>query len=275
MDLYKTVTDRIIEQLEQGYIPWEKPWMVSGSAISHATGKPYSFLNQMLLGRPGEYVTFKQCQQEGGKIRKGEKASMIVFWKWLSVIDEETQEEKNIPFLNYYRVFHITQCEGLQSRYAIPVENDIIPDQTADDIIAAYCSSSGVKIVHEEGDRAFYHPSSDTVVLPHRKQFTQTAEYYGTAFHELVHSTGHENRLDRLHQTAFFGTTAYSKEELIAEVGSAALLNMSGLETASSFRNNVGYIESWLQVLRNDKRFIVSAATKAEKAVNLILGEQV
>ena len=113
MDIYKEITDRIIAQLEQGIIPWQKPWIARGQAVSRATGKPYSLLNQMLLGKPGEYLTFKQVQQEGGRVRKGEKAHMVVFWKWMDVKDEETDEVKQIPFLRYYNVFHIDQCEGL------------------------------------------------------------------------------------------------------------------------------------------------------------------
>ena len=103
-------------------------------------------------------------------------------------------------------------------------------------------------------------------------QFRESAEYYGTVFHEFSHSTAHKSRLDRLEKTAFFGSEAYSKEELIAEIGAATLVNHAGLETPHSFRNSAAYIQNWLQVLRNDKRFIVSAAGKAEKAVNMILG---
>ena len=117
MDLYAEITARIIAQMEEGIIPWCKPWLASGKALSHATGKPYSLLNQMLLGKPGEYVTFRQCQQEGGKVRKGEKSRMVVFWKWMQIKDEETGEEKDIPFLRYYNVFHIDQCEGLTAKH--------------------------------------------------------------------------------------------------------------------------------------------------------------
>ena len=99
MDIYAAVTDRIIAQLEQEIIPWSKPWIASGKAISHATGKPYSLLNQMLLARPGEYITFKQCTEAGGKVKKGEKSSMVVFWKWIEQEDEETGETKDVPFL--------------------------------------------------------------------------------------------------------------------------------------------------------------------------------
>ena len=272
MDIYKEVTDRIISQMENGIIPWQKPWVAAGSCISHVTGKSYSLLNQMMLGKAGEYVTFKQCQQEGGRVKKGEKASMVVFWKWLEQEDEETGKKKEVPFLRYYNVFHIDQCEGLTEKHAIRLPAAANADEKAESMIASYVQQSGVKLIHQAGDRAFYTPSADTVTLPLLKQFSQTAEYYSTAFHELMHSTGHASRLNRLDKTAFFGTEAYSKEELVAEIGAAALVNHAGLETVSSFRNNTAYIQNWLQVLKNDKRFIVSAAGKAEKAVDLILG---
>ena len=274
MDIYAAVTDRIIEQMEQGIIPWQKPWVASGKAISYATGKPYSLLNQLMLGRPGEYLTFKQCQKAGGRVRKGEKASMVVFWKFIEQEDEETGETKQVPFLRYYNVFHIDQCEGLTAKFAKPLPQtavDLPETKVAEDLIYEYLGRESIILTHQEGDKAFYRPSTDEVVLPIRKQFMSTAEYFSTAFHELIHSTGHKSRLDRLEKTAFFGTEAYSKEELIAEIGAAALVNHSGLETSHSLRNSAAYIQNWLQVLKDDKRFIVSAAGKAEKAVNLIL----
>ena len=272
MDIYAEVTNRIIDQMEQGIIPWQKPWIASGNAISHVTGHSYSLLNQMLLGRPGEYVTFAQCQKEGGKVKKGEKSSMVVFWKFIEQEDEETHEKKQVPFLRYYNVFHIDQCEGLTAKHMPELPATAKADDTAENMNAAYAQRSGVTIRHQEGDRAFYQPSSDTIVLPLLAQFAETAEYYNTAFHELTHSTGHASRLDRLSKTAYFGSEAYSKEELIAEIGAATLVNAAGLETANSFRNSAAYVQNWLKVLRDDKRFIVSAAGKAEKAVNMILG---
>jgi len=273
MDIYAEITNRIMDQLNQGIIPWQKPWVASGSAISHTTGKPYSLLNQMLLGRAGEYATFKQVQQEGGWVRKGEKASMVVFWKWIDKEDEETGEVKQVPFLRYYNVFHIDQCEGLEAKHSKPLPNSANADEAAEAIIADYVKREGVTIEHQQGDRAFYRPSTDTITLPMMSQFKETAEYYSTAFHEMTHSTGHPNRLNRLDATAYFGSDAYSKEELVAEIGAAALVNHAGLETDKSFRNNAAYLQNWLQVLKNDKRFIVSAAGKADKAVALILGE--
>ena len=272
MDLYQEITNRIIAQMEEGIIPWHKPW-ISGKAISRTTGKPYSLLNQMMLDKPGEYLTFKQCQAEGGKVKKGEKAQMVVFWKWMTVEDEETKEEKEVPFLRYYNVFHIDQCEGLRPKYEIALPGTAEPDATANEIIYDYLSRSGVAMRHESGDRAYYQPMADTVVIPDRKQFAETAEFYSTIFHELTHSTGHESRLNRLEKTAFFGTESYSKEELIAEIGAATLVNHCGMETSSSFRNSTAYMQNWLSVLKNDKRFIVSAAGKAEKAINLILNQ--
>lgn len=275
MDIYTAVTDRIIAQMEQGIIPWKKPWVSNGKAVSHATGKPYSLLNQMLLGRPGEYLTFKQCQEAGGHVKKGEKSSMVVFWKWIEQEDEETGETKEIPFLRYYNVFHIDQCEGIQAQYTTETT---FPDgastiETAQEIIYDYLGREGVALLHQEGDRAFYRPATDEIVLPTRKQFISTAEYYSTVYHELTHSTGHPSRLNRLDKVGAFGSDMYSKEELIAEIGAAALVNHCGLETSTSLRNNAAYVQNWLSVLKGDKRFIVSAAGKAEKAVNLILNQ--
>ena len=275
MDIYKKITDRIIAQMEEGIIPWQKPWVASGKAISRSTGKPYSLLNQMLLRKPGEYLTFNECRKAGGFIRKGEKSQMVVFWKWIETEDEETGEKKEIPFLRYYNVFHIDQCEGLKAKHTKPLPNTANANQTAERIICDYLKASGVKMEHQEGDRAFYRPSTDSITLPHMAQFSATAEYYSTAFHELTHSTGHAKRLNRLDSTAYFGSEAYSKEELIAEIGASALVNVAGLETTKSFRNSTAYIQNWLSVLRNDKRFIVSASGKAEKAVHMILGTAV
>lgn len=275
MDVYKEVTDRIISQLEQGVIPWHKPWVISGKAcaISRSTGKPYSLLNQMILGKPGEYLTFAQCVKEGGKICKGAKAQMVVFWKWVEKEDEETKEVKKIPFLRHFSVFHIDDCEGIKPKHETPSTESLQPDAAADAIIAGYLQRSGVRLIHQEGDRAFYRPSADTVTLPLLSQFKELAEYYSTAFHELTHSTGHSSHLNRLSGTAFFGSESYSKEELVAEIGAAALVNHAGLETPSSFRNSAAYVQSWLKALKDDKRLIVSAAGQAEKACSLILGK--
>lgn len=271
MDIYQEITNRMIAEMEKGIIPWEKPWMASGAAISHTTGKPYSLLNQMLLGKAGEWLTFKQVNAEGGYVRKGEKSRMVVFWKWLDKENEETGEITQVPYLRYYNVFHISQCENITAKHMQSNPNLARADETAEAIITEYVKREGVKLEHEQGDRAFYQPAADRIVLPLLAQFKESAEYYSTCFHECVHSTGHAKRLARLDGTAFFGSESYSKEELVAEIGSAALVHHCGLETSNSFHNSAAYVQNWLSVLKDDKRFIVSAASKADKAVNYIL----
>ena len=227
-DIYGVITDRIIEQLENGVIPWEKPWTGTQSgAISGATGKAYSLLNQMLLGKPGEYFTYNQVLAKGGHVRKNENAQIVVFWKQVRVTEQDEagqQIEKIIPMLKYYSVFHADQCEGITAEQR-PVKE--IAHPAADDIITAYSQRERLEIRHQRGDEAYYSPSRDSVVLPLREQFNSVSEYFSTAFHELTHSTGHSRRLNRLKATAHFGNAEYSTEELIAEIGAAALLNLS------------------------------------------------
>lgn len=278
-DIYAEITSRIISELENGIIPWNKPWVACGGCISHVTGKPYSLLNQIILGKAGEYLTFKQVQEEGGKVRKGEKSSMVVFWKFIEKKDDDGKivigddgKPEQVPFLRYYSVFHIDQCEGITAKWSSPQpESTVEPNEAAEAIITDYLSRTGVRLTHEKGDQAFYRPSTDSITVPMMEQFTEAAEYYSTVFHEMTHSTGHSSRLNRLSGTAFFGSESYSKEELIAEIGASSLVHLVGMETPSSFRNSAAYIQSWLKALHNDKHMIVSAAGKAEKAVTYIL----
>lgn len=284
-DLYAEITDRIVRELESGEIPWKKPWIGTSAAIKHVGGKPYSLLNQFLLGEPGEYLSFKQCQQEGGKIKKGAKSKIVVFWKMLN--KERTDAEGKtvfgkdgkpvvdmIPFLQYSNVFHIRDCEGISPKYSVDVtkRTDVEAKAEAEKIMCDYLNFSHVNLVYAEQNQAYYQPSTDTITLPLRKQFNSSAEFYSTAFHEMTHSTGHSSRLNRLqNKKAAFGNEEYSKEELVAEIGAATLVSKAGIETQDSFKNSAAYIQSWLKALKNDKRMIVSASGKAEKAVEYIL----
>lgn len=274
IDVYQIVTDRIIGMLEQGKIPWDRPWTGAGNlAIKHTSGKPYSLLNQMLLGNPGEYLTFNECTRLGGKVRKGAKASIVVFWKMLDRTEEKDGKikVKQIPYLKYMNVFHIDDCEGIEPKHYENTLREFNPIDKAEDVIAGYLARSGVRLEHINQGRAYYSPEADKVVLPIKEQFKGEAEYYSTAFHELTHSTGHKDRLDRIVAGSFsFGDETYSKEELVAEIGSASLMNMLCIETEGSIRNNAAYIQSWIKALRNDKRLIVSASSKASKAVEMI-----
>lgn len=275
--IYEQVTKRIIEELEKGIIPWEKPWTGTRSgAYNRVSKKPYSLINQMMLKHQGEYATFKQWNAAGGHIKKGEKAEMVVFWKIFEkeeTLETGEKEIKKIPILRYYNVFHISQVSGVEP-LSIPFK-EVEPIETADKIIKDYVCREQITFEECVSNEAYYSPVADKVVVPLKQQYKNINEYYSTAFHELTHSTGHKSRLDRLHTgaTAAFGSGDYSKEELIAEIGSASLMNLLGIETTKTFRNSAAYIQNWLQVLKNDVRFIVSASSKAEKAVNYILNE--
>lgn len=290
-DAYQMVTDRICDLLESGVCPWVRPWgTVADCAFSRATGKPYSMLNQMLLADPekeytsiselyadvaGEWLTYKQAQEAGGTVRKGEHGRKIVFFKMIEKTVEETGETQKIPYLTAYTVFRVDQCDGVEQKHHTDDEPHIIPtDATAEFVAADYAQRSGVTINHVRGNQAYYSPALDTVVLPLMEQFHNAPEYYSTLFHELTHSTGHADRLNRLSKTAAFGSEKYSVEELTAEIGSASILATLGIDTDGSLRNSAAYIKNWLTALRSDKRMIVTAAARAEKAVQMIFGAE-
>lgn len=277
-NVYDMVTNRIIAELEKGKIPWQKPWTgVRDGAYNRITKRPYSLLNQMLLQHTGEYATFKQWQDLGGHIRKGEKSEIVVFWKIFESKETDSDtgeiEIKKIPLLRYYNVFHISQVDGVEPLAPEQLNDEVEPIEAGDKIINDYINREHLKFVECKSNQAYYSPSNDTVVVPLKEQYSMLNEYYSTTFHELTHSTGHKNRLNRLQTgaVASFGSENYSKEELVAEIGSATLMSIAGIETPKTFRNSTAYIQNWLQVLRSDNKFIVSASSKAEKAVNYIL----
>ena len=289
-NIYDEVTNRIIQQLEQGIIPWHKPWKMSGLSIKGATDlrkvafnritkTAYSALNQMLLSRAGEYASFKQWTDVGGKIKKGAKAEIVVFWKWLeNTTTDENGEEKlvKIPCLRYYQVFHIEDVDGVKPLTFEEIKETtetatFEPEEQAEELIDIYSAREEIAIRYG-GNSAFYAPMQDYIQLPERFQFGKKAgEFYSTAFHEIVHSTGAKKRLHRENFFSGFGSEDYSKEELVAEIGSAGLLNILNLETPATFTNSVAYIQSWVKVLRNDNKMIVQASSKAEKAVRYII----
>lgn len=285
-NVYNMVSERIIALLDKGVIPWVRPWSGSALAVSRSTGKPYSLLNQLLLSpdfdgsieslNTGEFATFKQIQAEGGKVNKGATAHKVVFWRWLRVEEKDDSGNvtsvKDIPFLRYYQVFNIKDTT-LAPKHSIDENHkQAEPDEEAEKILNNYWTREGITVHNKEvSHRAFYRPATDEIVLPSIEQYAETAEYYSTAFHESVHSTGHKSRLNRIKDVAAFGGDGYSKEELVAEIGAAALTSIVGLETASSFRNSAAYIQSWRNAIAKDNKLIVTATGKAEKAVEYIL----
>lgn len=283
-NVYQMVTDRIVEQMNNGRIPWHKPWSCEGDghdvAINYVTRHAYSVLNQWLLGEAGEYLSFKQINELGGKVKKGAKSRMVVFYtvvKPKNAEGEEAEDEKGYPILRYYNVFHIKDTEGIESKLdAEPkVRNTDEVIEVADAAIRLYVESQKTLTFqhNKPSDRAYYQLSNDTVVVPMFEQYKEAAEYYSTAFHELIHSTMTEARCDRRQKDgiSFFGSKAYSREELVAEVGAAMLCSNYGIDSEKAFRNSVAYLQSWASHLKEDPRAIVTAASKAEKAARFII----
>lgn len=269
--IYKMVTDRIVQLLESGVVPWRRPWVNRGGAVSWLKQIPYRGINTILLD-PGEYATLKQINQAGGKVKKGEKSHIVVFWRWVPLKDKETGEEtgEKIPFLRYYRVFEInTQCEGLTSRRKHVVYTHD-PIEEAEKIVQGFADAPPIRFAPS---RAFYRPSEDFISVPPIQDFRVPEEYYCTLFHEMVHSTGHPKRLNRPGVANFdaFGTEQYTKEELIAEMGAAMLCGVAGIDN-STIPNSASYIASWLRKLKDDPRLVIQAAGQAQKAADHILG---
>ena len=273
------VTERIIKELEKGNIPWKKPWInihLQSGAYNRITKKPYSLMNQMLLGQAGEYATYKQWTDLGGKLKEDAHSEIVVFWKLQIIKDEKENgeiEEKQIPLLRYYRVFHISQIDGVK-----PLPKSEIPKiegiEEGDRLIKEYASREKIQIKETISNDAYYNPRKDMIVVPQKGQFTDINEYYSTVFHEIVHSTGYVSRLNRETMgKASFGSNNYSREELVAETGAAMLMNIVGIETEGTFKNSAAYLQSWIHHLKEDEKLIVTAAGKAEKAVKYVMQE--
>jgi antirestriction protein ArdC len=278
IDVYAIVTNRIIENLEKGIIPWQQPWADAGLPKNLITGKNYRGINVWLLASlhyPRNYfLTFKQVQDLGALVKKGEKSQEVIFWKWLEKEvkgkDAETEKTKRVPMLRYYRVFNIDQCEGIPKEKVPPIierKND--PIESCEKIITEMPKRPEIR--HNE-QQAYYNKVSDFVNMPKMETFENSEGYYGTLFHELVHSTGHTDRLNRreIIQNKGFRTENYAVEELTAEMGASYLKSYAGIPI-EQLKNNIAYIQNWLERLRNDKRFIVHASAQAQKATDFIL----
>lgn len=271
MNVYETISEIVIKSLEKGAKPWVKPWFGTTGAYNRVTKKTYSLLNQILLGRPGEYATFKQWQALGGKIRRGEKSSFVVFWKLLEKEPEEDTEGKKqvIPILRYYRVFHVEQVEGVESLAESATRTDLYPIKEVESLLQSYLTREKIGLVN--GENASYSPVLDRIMIPRLEQFISSEEFYLSAFHEAVHSTGHKSRLDRLLVPIFDNQKSYAAEELVAEIGAYAIMHKLGIATKNSSENSVAYLHDWAKLIKADNHLIVNAASKAEKAVNFIM----
>lgn len=274
---YEVINDRIIELLNQGVIPWRKPWTGGEEPMNMLSKKAYRGINVFLLSCSGfgsrYWMSYKQAAEKGGQVRKGEKGFPVIFWKWQER-EKENGEKQMFPILRYYTVFNLEQIDGIKA----PLEGN--------GELKEFCSLGEAEkivngmpnkpVIEHSGFRACYVPSMDQIKMPIPEVFHGEEEYYQTLFHEMVHSTGHESRLNRRPSTEIrmFGDREYSQEELVAEMGAAFLCGECGV-LQSTIENSAAYIASWLTVLKNNKKILVNAAAQAQKAADYILRKEV
>jgi antirestriction protein ArdC len=269
--VYQDVTNSIIEQLEKGAIPWVKPWRADSSADKNLLSqKPYQGINRLILGLSGMvnkydvpvWASYKQWESIGGNVRKGEKGTRIVFFSKVDKENKQTGDTESYSVLKAYWVFNASQIDGIDIVPAATVDKPFTPIEYAETRIV----KTGAALSHG-GDAAFYAPSVDRIQLPNKGTFNSEANYYATAFHELVHWTGAKHRLDRNLEKGRFGNPAYAFEELVAEMGAAFLCQDYGIQGEL---RHAGYIQSWLKALRDDSKAVFKAAALAQKAADYL-----
>lgn len=271
------VVKTILEALDKGISPWHKGWHGGSEPCSAKTGRKYRGINRLLLGflpyETPKYLTFKQCQELGGRVKKGEKSHLIVLWKPCKKeeeLEDGTKKTRNFMLMRHFNVFNVAQCEGLpEEMYKNSEgEKEHKPIEEAEAMWAKYDDKPNT--VFTNNDAAFYVPSMDVINVPKMGLFDSPEEFYATLFHEGIHSTGHESRLNR-DLGGGFGSEKYSCEELTAEIGAQILCQMCGIE--STLENSAAYCKSWAKHIRNSpKKEIISAAQRAQKAVDYIMG---
>lgn len=277
-NVYEIVNKRITDLLEKGVVPWQQPWPKSAPPKNLITGRNYRGINIWLLNSLGytqnQFLTFKQVKELGASVKKGEKASEVIFWKWTEKENTDpnrgTKAKENIPVLRYYRVFNVEQCLDIPKEIlpsVIEIKND--PIQTCEQIIATMPKRPEIRHIQ---NRAYYNKLDDFINVPKIKHFKDSQSYYSTLFHELVHSTGHKERLYRREVTENnrFGSKNYSQEELTAEMGASYLKSYAGIPI-EKLENNAAYIQHWLEHLKKDQKCIVYASVQAQKATDYIL----
>jgi antirestriction protein ArdC len=280
--IYEMVTEKVLAAIEStGELPWRKPWTTyaDGSIFPRnlVTGRFYSGINVVLLGtqyyESPFWLTIKQCGDIGGRVRKGEKGSMIIYWKLLERKVEKEGKEKTerVPLIRYSTVFNSSQCEGITVPELSKIQRtDAEKLEACESMLDRY--SEGPRMEYNR-QRAAYDPVTDTVMIPGLASFLSSEGYYSTMFHELVHSTGHVGRLNRFTspENFRFGSEEYGKEELIAEIGASFLCAETGI-VPRTIENSLGYVKRWAEVIKANPKLVVEAASQAQKAVDLIAG---
>lgn len=274
--VYKMITDQIIEKLESGKIPWDKPWntVLPKNVITNNTYRGFNLLWLNFQDYESPYWgSFKQIAKIGGHVNKHEHGTMIIFWKLKEY--EETKggktEIKTVPILRYYKVFNLEQTSLIDDERFQITNNIHDPISECEDVVSGYENKPKINITDQ--DSASFNHESDIVKIPDMKYFEDPEQYYKVLFHELTHSTGHHTRLARrsLDEYRQFGDEKYSKEELVAELGAAFLSGHTGI-SASTIDSSAGYIQNWISVLKNDVNLIISASGRAQKSTDYILG---
>jgi len=290
VNVYQIITDRIVTQLEKGVIPWRKPWKGTADARlpRNVKGRPYRGINVWLLLSLGYdspyFMTYKQAQSLGGKVKAGEKGMPVILWQPFEKMAEDKEgvmRPKRFMTLRYYTVFNISQTEGCKFPKAVQASLDVQPSTAPVDEFAGIAAADAIfegwtgkpTVAYDGNDRAYYVPSLDEIHLPKKASFRSSEGYYSTLFHELGHATGHESRLNRKNANAF-GSHAYGTEELVAEMTSSYLSAVAGIEQAN-LEDNAAYIGAWLKTIKEDVKAVVTAAGQAQKAADLIIGSAV
>lgn len=280
-DIRAEITNSIIDaMLNKQIVPWRKPWAttgVGGMPRNGSSKKPYRGVNVFHLSivqmvkdySSNEWFTYKQAAALGGQVRKGEKSTPVMFWKFL---EDKKNPKKKIPLARFYSVFNRDQIDGLPvvEQVALTPKQKI---DAAEAVIAGMPKPPTIKR-DNPSDRAYYRPSTDTVVLPMLSQYEKPEEFYSTAFHELAHSTGHKSRLDRKLEDGYLNSHAYSKEELVAEMTAAFLCGETGILPAT-IENSTAYIVAWVKRIKEEPNLIHEAASAAQKAADHILDRKV
>ncbi|HOC00008.1 MAG TPA: zincin-like metallopeptidase domain-containing protein [Verrucomicrobiota bacterium] len=280
MNVYQTVTDRILKALDAGVIPWRKTW-TTGLPKSLTSGREYRGVNVLVLGTTAftsrYWVTYREAQRLGGHVRKGERATPVIYWKWRTAEElakrrEATGQDNPAPCVPFaYAVFNLDQVEGVGR------PGDDVPNRTnehfdiAEQMLAVMPDKP--EIVHQVTAQPAYSPRLDRITLPHLSQFESAAEYYATLWHELTHSTGAKRRLNRFEEVEGDRFERYSIEELVAEFGAAFLCALTGVANVSTDALQASYINGWAAALRKDVRLVLRAASAAQRAVDYIRGQ--
>lgn len=270
--VYDIITDQILEKLKDGVVPWRHPW-TAGVPQNAVSKNQYNGFNVFRLGfeeyKNPNWATFKQVGDLGGRVEKGQKSTMVIFWKLNKQEDEKTKEVKTIPMLRYYRVFNIEQTDLTDDERFIIGKNDNNPIETCEEILNGYKNSP--KIQHTNSARAYFDFFRDIINIPEMDLFDSAEDYYSTFFHEAAHSTGHHSRLGRREKGVKITEhdPAYWFEEIIAELGAAYLGGQAGINY-HTLDNSASYIKGYYNALKNDSSLFIRAASAAQKAAEHI-----